>query len=154
MPTMRKAIIIDRGWNKIKASCYTLDKSYVKVGYPAEDKEERKEFNLTNTELAMFHEFGTKRLPPRPFVRLSFDNARVKINTFVNKTIDKIITNKMNVSTGLDHLGLFGKNIIQAFFPLIQPPLKPLTIARKGSSKPLIDTGQLRASVTFVKVIK
>ena len=28
------------------------------------------------------------------------------------------------------------------------PPLKPETIKRKGSSKPLIDTGKLRASIT------
>jgi len=28
------------------------------------------------------------------------------------------------------------------------PPLKPATIKRKGSSKPLIDTGKLRASIT------
>jgi hypothetical protein len=31
----------------------------------------------------------------------------------------------------------------------IAPPNSPYTIARKGSSKPLIDTGQLRNSITY-----
>ena len=160
MPTLRKTIVIDRGWKKIKNSFYTLNNSAVKVGYPAEETQERNvtettlNVGLTNTALAMFHEFGTKNLPPRPFVRLSFDNARVKINGFIARTYKSIIENKFSVSTGLDHLGLFGKNIIQSFFPSILPPLKPSTISKKKSSAVLIDTGQLRASVTYVKVTK
>ena len=31
----------------------------------------------------------------------------------------------------------------------IAPPLKPATIARKGSSTPLINTGQLRSAITW-----
>jgi hypothetical protein len=31
----------------------------------------------------------------------------------------------------------------------IPPPNSPITIARKGSSKPLIDSGQLRQSISF-----
>lgn len=160
MPTLRKTIIIDRGWKKIKDSLFTIDKSFVKVGYPAEENQERNQtektlnVGLTNATLAAYHEFGTKTIPARPFVRLSFDNTRVKINGFIMRTYKDITENKFNVSTGLDRLGLFGKNIIQAFFPSIQPPLKQATIDRKKSSKPLIDTGQLRASVTYVKVVK
>jgi hypothetical protein len=32
----------------------------------------------------------------------------------------------------------------------VPPPLKPATIARKGSSRPLVDTGRLLSAITWV----
>jgi hypothetical protein len=39
--------------------------------------------------------------------------------------------------------------IMQAIVDLQDPPNSPATIAKKGSSNPLIDTGHMRDSVTF-----
>ena len=40
-------------------------------------------------------------------------------------------------------------DIVESITQLDTPPNTPKTIARKGSSNPLIDTGFLRANVTF-----
>lgn len=49
-----------------------------------------------------------------------------------------------------DRIGMLGANSVKAQFGVIGPPLSPVTIARKGSSATLIDSGQLRNAITFV----
>ena len=49
-----------------------------------------------------------------------------------------------------DRIGILGANSVKAQFGVVGPPLKPATIARKGSSATLIDSGQLRNAITYV----
>ena len=59
-------------------------------------------------------------------------------------------TAAIDMPKALELIGLFVKGLIQGRMSAgIPPPLKASTIARKGSSKPLINTGQLRASIDY-----
>ena len=50
----------------------------------------------------------------------------------------------------VNRIGLLYKGLIQRMIGSNMPPgLKPKTIARKGSSKSLIDTGRMRQSIDF-----
>ena len=53
----------------------------------------------------------------------------------------------------MERLGLKAQNVCRKWF--VNPengwaPNSPATIARKGSDRPLIDTGELRKSITYV----
>ena len=53
-------------------------------------------------------------------------------------------------SMALRKLGIKAQGDIQAeITSLSSPPNSPVTIKLKGSSKPLIDTGEMRAAITF-----
>lgn len=95
--------------------------------------------------VASLNEFGTYNIPPRPFFR----NA-------INKNSDKwgkIFLQGMQKQGARNAFGLLGerirKDIIQSINDTNEPPNSPVTIARKGSSKPLVDTGLMRASVNY-----
>lgn len=95
--------------------------------------------------VASLNEFGTYNIPPRPFFR----NA-------INKNSDKwgkIFLQGMQKQNAKNAFGLLGerirKDIVQSINDTNEPPNSPVTIARKGSSKPLVDTGLMRASVNY-----
>lgn len=95
--------------------------------------------------VASLNEFGTYNIPPRPFFR----NA-------INKNSDKwgkIFLQGMQKQGARNAFGLLGerirRDVIQSINDTNEPPNSPVTIARKGSSKPLVDTGLMRASVNY-----
>lgn len=95
--------------------------------------------------VASLNEFGTYNIPPRPFFR----NA-------INKNSDKwgkVFLQGMQKQNAKNAFGLLGerirKDIVQSINDTNEPPNSPVTIARKGSSKPLVDTGLMRASVNY-----
>lgn len=104
-------------------------------------------------ELAAIHEFGSpaNNIPERSFIR---STMRVCRKEFVDQQ-KKLVKSLLNpsgehVTTGLDRLGAYVAKRIRERVRggEITPSLKPATVSRKGSSVPLIDTGQL------VKAIK
>ena len=119
---------------------------------------------ITVAQLASIHEFGSGRIPARSFVRSWFDENQRKIRGTLLQLMAKEIARA--IKTGrpitdatrtriLEQLGLQSVGQIQARISRgIAPPLKAATIERKGSSTPLIDTGQLRASVTHLVSLK
>lgn len=105
---------------------------------------------ISIAQYAAENEFGTREIPERSFMRSSFDQNLVKIEAFVAKQYGEVIDGKKKAR---DAVGLVG----QALTAMIQkkirqitfPPNSALTIARKGSSKPLIDFGQMIASIRY-----
>ncbi len=106
---------------------------------------------IDNANLAAVHEFGAPSvgIPQRSFMGATFD---AKINKYVETISDglgKVIDRGGKVA---DAMALAGEahlaDIIRAIDSGISPPNKPSTVDRKGSSKPLIDTGQLKQSLT------
>jgi hypothetical protein len=116
---------------------------------------------LTLAELAAVHEFGTGdgHVPERSFIRSTFF-VRVsdKLRTVVAAITRAILEKDMEVRRGIGQLGAWGasevKNTItqneaDGYGPYTYPPLADSTIARKGSSKPLVDTRQLVNAITW-----
>lgn len=121
----------------------------VNVGFPAGH------YELDGTPIATVaavNEFGSpeRNIPERPFlVPVIRDNSPTyaKLNA---KNLKAISHGDMNVDQALGQLGELAVghvkiNIVSGTFT----PLKPATIKRKGSSKPLIDTGSMRQAVAW-----
>lgn len=106
---------------------------------------------INNAELAAVHEFGTKdgRIPERSFIRSSMTENRNAYVAAHAESLRKVVRGEMAFDKSLDLLGLRAASDVQEnirsgdFEPLAQS-----TIDRKGSSKPLIHTGNLRQSIT------
>jgi phage gpG-like protein len=106
--------------------------------------------NLTVEEVALYQEEGTKTklgtpaIPSRSFIKATFDQNKEMIRKTFMSSILKSPTQSLEL-VGAYVVGLIQSRIASG----IPPALNPKTIKRKGSSKPLIDTGQLRNSITF-----
>ena len=105
---------------------------------------------LTVAEVGTFHEFGTEHVPQRSFLRANDEENREKYKKFMDELRDKIIFGMMPAKQALGLLGeVIQKDIKARIVSGIAPALKQSTIDRKGSSTPLIDTGQMINSIRY-----
>lgn len=101
---------------------------------------------------ANVHEFGSavRNIPERSFIRAGMKKHEKDIETEANKLIDLVINGKIPARTALELLGQKVVDWLKDYLTKLQSPaLKPATIAKKGSANPLIDTGQMRDSITY-----
>ena len=106
-------------------------------------------------EIATIHEWGAPRanIPQRSFVGATAHERHAELAAVMARVVRALIARKLDERRGLEIVGAWTANAIKARIvsgPFV--PLKPRTIARKGSDKPLIDTGQLKNSVSFIVV--
>ena len=129
-----------------------LEKYQVRVGYQqgeASYDENGKEVDLL--DVAMFNELGTSRTPSRPFMRDSVDDNADKISGFCKARLKAIANGQETAEQVLKKIGVMQVGLVQATIRDGDfAPNAPSTIARKGSDKPLIDSGKMRQSVHFV----
>jgi|LSQX01.3.fsa_nt_gb hypothetical protein len=93
-------------------------------------------------------------IPERSFIRSGFDEQKVRYEKQAAKLLDKVLHLAIPVDTFFSVLGEYIAGQLQTYLTDIStPPNHPFTIARKGSSNPLIDTGRLRQAITH-KVVK
>ena len=99
--------------------------------------------------VATIHEFGTGHIPARPFMRpavadhggewlqLLADGAKASLaGGPAPEQVLELVT-----------LAAAG-NVAEKIQAVTSPPLTPATVGRKGSDKPLVDTGQMFQSAT------
>ncbi|MBR8461481.1 hypothetical protein KDD93_06880 [Campylobacter sp. faydin G-24] len=118
--------------------------------YKAEQSGEKLELNTAT--LAAIHECGAPEhnIPARSFLRKPLIQNREAMLNITNKAIAKALKNQMSVKMALELIALRAKDIsVTAINNGLEPGLKPATIKAKGSSKPLIDTGQLKGSIDY-----
>ena len=85
-------------------------------------------------------------IPPRPWLIPGVQSGMQD----VVDTIKNGIETDLPVDVIMEQVGAFAAGATQQYMTdLKTPPNSPYTIAQKGSSNPLIDTGALRASVTY-----
>lgn len=105
---------------------------------------------LTVAEVATFHEFGTGSIPARSFVRGWADEKETENEEVIRAVAEGIVKGTFTTQQGLERIGTrFVASIQARIAGGIGPALAPSTVVAKGSSVPLIDTGQLRSSITF-----
>lgn len=103
---------------------------------------------LTVAGNAAIHNFGTKNIPARPFM----DDAATEIEKSQPQVgkIYRAAIESDDPSIANQRIGAFcAQKIREAIRSGSYAALKPATKKRKGSSKPLIDTGLLIGSVDF-----
>ncbi|MCI9097728.1 MAG: hypothetical protein HFI95_16390 [Lachnospiraceae bacterium] len=101
------------------------------------------------TDIAMWNEFGTEHIPSRPFMRDSVDKHIPAIEHML-KAQEGALLNGASARKVLETVGVFQKDLMQT--EIEQGDFvanAEATIKRKGSDKPLIDTGQMKNSVNF-----
>lgn len=157
-----RVIVKDMGWERIRKELLSADRSFVKVGYPGEDSKPHFQptekgrspssvpTGMTMAQLAMLHEHGSSAngLPPRPFMKQTADANMDKAKELSRRLYRSMTQGRISVYQGLGRLGEWyvgqtKRMLRDGNFS----PLKASTVARKRSSRPLIDTGQLRNSV-------
>jgi hypothetical protein len=87
-------------------------------------------------------------VPERSFIRAWADENEQRNKANLRKIAEEVFDGKYDIRTGLDRLGLLFVGKIQARIKgHIAPPNAPSTIAKKKSSTPLINLGQLWSSI-------
>lgn len=113
---------------------------------PYSDRETGRGSNVTLATNAFWHEHGTRHMPPRPFMRkgaILFIERRSELKRILARGIAAYSARAVNAGVG----ALLASSIQRALRDGPHAALSPATIARKGSSKPLIDTGMLHQGV-------
>jgi hypothetical protein len=96
------------------------------------------------------HEGTSRGIPSRPFARVAFHRAESGFRTEIRGTLRGVLHGQATYATALPRLGQRGVTAIQGVIDSnLGPALKPSTVARKGSSRTLIDKGRLRAAQSF-----
>lgn len=132
---------------------------FVDVGVMGETKHEeegprtqKEAAAVRNVELAVIHEYGTKdgHIPARPFILSTFNAKRPEYVAMLKKLVKGIYLLKMTPTRALGLLGSkMASDMKKRIRAGIPPPNAPDTVAHKGSSKPLVDSGQLLSSITW-----
>lgn len=117
----------------------------VKVGFPS---------GLVNGDVvdrAIWNHYGTSRgIPSRPFLLNAMRANRRKYLQAMRTSAPKILRGEVTLLEVLRKLGILAQGDVQKeITDLRTPPNAPSTIAAKGSSNPLIDTGEMRSKVTW-----
>lgn len=148
----------DRGLDALKRELAAVGagKSYTKAGILGKTAERdpvsgAAQEPASNVDIAIANEFGTDTIPERSFMRASFDNNTMKYIDQFARGARAIYDGKAGVKQILDMLGMQAasdmRNLIRSGSG-VPPPNAPATIARKGSSHTLVDTGQMINSVS------
>jgi hypothetical protein len=153
----------------IAAAIRRLSRKRLLVGIPQE-RDPRRGEPIGNASLGYIHEFGSpaRNIPARPFLVPGVESALPEIQQYLGEAARAALAGEEGgIDAGLTKAGLAAVNAVRLRIQAgIPPPLQPATVARRrqrtaGSRyrrqaetaadvTPLIDTGQLLASITYV----
>lgn len=109
---------------------------------------------MSIVQIGEIHEFGLG-VPQRSWLRGWYDERKHLLSKAIAAELQAVITAKAGSLKGKPYLVALKRfavavqaSIQKRIASNIPPPLSPVTIARKGSSVALIDTGLLRSSIT------
>jgi hypothetical protein len=145
----------DLGYKNIIKGLKGLKKAYTKVGLFGNTGDASNNM----AERAAIMEFGTRNgnIPERPFMRQTFKREKDNIVKIMSKNYVKFLDskglmNKANIlkKVGQWYTGELKDGITKGTFQ----SLDPATIKAKGSSQPLIDTGDMRRAINHKEVLK
>jgi hypothetical protein len=147
----------DRGMKALNKRLMQTSDLALKVGLVGEKaNQQHGDSGFTNVQLGTVHEFGSANgvVPERSFIRATVDEKEEDIKAIGRRVIQGIISGKVTAQRGLEIMGLrVQADIVAKIRSGIKPELKPETVKRKGSSTPLIDSGQLVQAINF-QVVK
>jgi hypothetical protein len=148
----------DRKWRELKRQIPQIAGSEVTAGVQADAGASQDGTPIA--AYAAYNEFGTAGgasgggwggpVPARAFLSGAFDDNRDKWGRAADVAISQALAGERPFAAGLGVLGTLAQQDIQAKIGSGDfAPNSPLTVALKGSSTPLIDTGALRQSIRY-----
>lgn len=140
----------------LKKETEKLTPQRLKVGFLATARYENE---ISVAKVAYANEYGTGKIPPRPFIRPVIE----KNGDSYIESLRSILSESLDTKIGLSKLGMRIKKDIQISIRDVQdPPNAPSTIRYKNrknknrknkkgdtTTNPLIDTGHMRRSVVY-----
>jgi hypothetical protein len=151
-----------RKLDSIVSEIRSFKNSYVKVGvlegtqekvkYTDKKGRKRTKLSIMMAMIAAVQEYGSPKqgIPERSFIRSWVEGSKTEINQMLLRLLQAVEDGKLTSYMALKKLGAFGVGGIRK--KISTGPFKRLaesTIRRKKSSKPLIDTGQLRNGIHY-----
>lgn len=142
------ATVRDKKSSGYRAALNTLSRAETTVGIHSSEGSEEHSDGLTVLALGAIHEFG-QGVPERSFIRTWYDARRDEMVKALRDQLKVSVLRQEPLERALDRFALLAQADCQKWISdgNVKPPLADSTIRRKGSSKPLIDTGVLRSSI-------
>ncbi len=142
----------DKGLKRLMSSMQELSSAKVVVGLMGESTYKKGESSeVSVVDYGTFNEFGTRNIPSRSFLRSTFDEND-GFRSVTNQIAQGLYSLEMTADQALNTLGMVAQAKVQRKITkggTPYTPNAPATIRQKGSSKPLIDTGRMRQSITY-----
>jgi len=122
----------------------SLKKAQVKVGFPAGKVSD----SVLNK--AAWNNYGTSRgIPERPFMKKAFAD-KSKVKTVTTRLGTSVLKGNIAPKQAVQQLGVAGATMVsEAIIQLSSPANAASTVAAKGSSNPLVDTGEMAQAATY-----
>lgn len=140
MPRNEDVRIDTRVLDQITQNINTFSNKYIVVGL----------LGQSGSDIVMrgvYTEFGTNRMPAWRWLKRSVDMMTPQYKRYASEMFRNILEGR---DYNYNILGLWAKGRVQRFLAEVtSPPLSWATIQKKGSAKPLIDTGQMRMSINY-----
>lgn len=135
-------------------------------------------------QVAIYNEYGTSRIPPRPFMRPTAESQKGEWTRATGKAVSQVLRGKMSAEQGMTLVAQKAAgDIRQTITQVFEPELSPVTVllrqwrkegkditgktvgdaaravaeGQRGegvTTKPLIDTGHMLATCTGIAVKK
>ena len=135
-------------------------------------------------QVAIYNEYGTSRIPPRPFMRTTVESQQGEWARTTGKVVSQVLRGKMSAEQGMTLVAQKAAgDIRQTITQVFEPELSPVTVllrqwrkegkditgktvgdaaravaeGQRGegvTTKPLIDTGHMLATCTGIAVKK
>jgi hypothetical protein len=139
--------VIDRGLERIKAEMLRASRREVAVGILQGSQND----GVAIAEYAAHNEYGTDKIPARPFMSMTFDESIGAINSDFDKQTRAIVTGKRTADQALTVIGQKHADRVKNMISDrdILPKLAESTVKRKknNSTKTLVDTGAMLNAV-------
>lgn len=137
---------------KLQKKLEELAKNSIDIGIPKEESatEDDKIFYLA--DIANVNNYGSysRGIPARPFGTTTVTRYKDQITKIIATQVNGVLEKNKDVSKGFDAIGAvcagyMKKNLTDGEWQRNAD----YTIKKKGSDQPLIDTGQMRQSITW-----
>lgn len=140
--------VIDKKWKKIVKNFPAFNNVVLKVGIQKDAGANSEGESIA--EYAAKNEYGSRQIPERSFIRSTLDEKRHQIFKLIANEFDKALILKQNPQRALETIGTYVETEIKRKITSLRQPFNsPVTIKRKGSTNPLIDTGLMRQSIRY-----
>lgn len=143
-----------RFWDKLKLRLQKGPKIECAVGFPVGKSSVGSPHYPSGQsiiEVAIDNNFGTEKIPRRPFMDMATPKIQKEYKALMAKLMKRLNEGSLDYKAALQAAGLKAEAEIRK--TITAGPFKPNTpetIKQKKSSKPLIDTGDMRKYVTHV----
>lgn len=140
---------IDRGLKRFIAELQKAKVTEVAIGIL--ESAGANDEGVTIAEYAAYNEYGTMNIPERSFMRTSFDENISAITADLDRGYDDVKSGNATVYSALNEIGMkHTDRVKKKILSNIAPPNAASTIARKKSSRTLIDTDTMLNSVNHL----